>query len=112
MTLLDTLIANSLDTTTVVALLNTTSEFVDDDTLATTVTTSVTSLLDSVEVPHIYITTEMSSYVETMPTEELTKGLELLDEKGLEFQVIESTAKEEQPVKSTEKVLKIGQKQR
>lgn len=112
MTLLDTLIANSLDTATLGTSLYTTHECVDDDTFITTLTSSVTSLLDSIEVPHVYITREMCSYVETMPTEELTKGLELLDEKILELENVETAAKEQQPVQNTEKVLKLGQKQR
>lgn len=112
MTLLDTIIANSLDTTTAGASLYTTAQTVDsDDALSTTVVSAITTVLDSIEVPNIYVTRELTTYVETMPEEELIQGLELLDQKERELTEIEALATEKTPVDTAVKTLKIGQKQ-
>lgn len=112
MTLLDTILANSLDITTAGASLYTTAQTVDsDDAISTTVVSATTTILDSIEVANVYITRELTSYVETMSEEELVKGLELLEQKERELTKIEELSVEQIPVDTTAKTLKIGQKQ-
>ncbi len=98
MTLLDTLIENSLEFASISASAYTTIQTVDDDDLAsTTVGLATTTILNSIEVPEaktVQTTNEMSAYIETMSIEEIDQGLKYLDEKGLEFLTIETSSDE------------------
>ncbi|MDO5393857.1 MAG: hypothetical protein Q4F33_04570 [Mycoplasmatota bacterium] len=111
MTLLDTIISNSLDTTTVAASLYTTSETCDEDTVSTSAVCSVLTLLDNIEVPKVYMVNQLSSYVETMSDEELAKGIELLEDKEQEFDYQVASLNEPSTAITTAKTLVKANKQ-
>ena len=82
MSLLNSLLANSLEISTIGTSLYSTSQSVDDDEL---VTTSILGSTTSAATNNIHIditmTKECISYLDTMTTQELTNGLDLLNQK-------------------------------
>lgn len=91
MTVLETIIANSLDLATLGSELYSTStclDSVDDEYKTTTIACSVTTALNNIQVPdNIVIVRNAQSYVESMSTEELVELEQLLSEKELEFTI-------------------------
>ena len=102
MTALETLIYNSLDLATLGSELYCTTTCLDgvsDEGKSTTIACSVTTALNSIQVPDdIMIVRNAQSYVESMSTEELVRLEQLLDEKEFTFTIEDKMTKEE-PVK-------------
>ena len=93
MTALETLVANSLDLTTLISELYCTStclDSVDDDYKTTTMACSITTALNNIQVPdNIVIIRNAQSYVDSLSTEQLVELDQLLAEKELDFDIEE-----------------------
>lgn len=98
MTLLDLIIYNLPNTTTLLSELYSTGTSLEDDDLRTTaICTTITSLLDSINIPdEVMRVRDTYSYVESMTEEELSRANTLMSEKELEF-TLEEPLEEELP---------------
>ena len=82
MSLLNSLLVNSLKSSITGTSVYTTSQTIDDDELLTTIVSSATTATATSDINfNINMTNECISYLETMPTQELTNGLDLLNQK-------------------------------
>lgn len=102
MTALETLIANSLDTASLCSELYCTTtclDGIDDEYKTTTMACSITTALNSIQVPdNIVIIRNAQSYVDSLSTEQLVELDQLLSEKELEFTIEENqNISKEQP---------------
>lgn len=87
MTLLDLIIYNLPNTTTVLSGLYSTGTSLEDDNLrSTAICTTITALLDSINIPdEVMRVRDTYSYVESMTEEELSKANTLISEKEMEL---------------------------